>query len=73
MLPAVQRQGLSCPAQIAKTVMSGGRLEIPSTSQLESRGGGFASLGLYVDLIQQCWAQNPDERPGFAEVISRLR
>jgi serine/threonine protein kinase len=27
----------------------------------------------YWDLITDCWAQNPDERPSFSEIVRRLR
>ncbi|EFN52530.1 hypothetical protein CHLNCDRAFT_13628, partial [Chlorella variabilis] len=30
-------------------------------------------FGTYVALIQRCWAQDPSERPSFADIITELR
>lgn len=27
----------------------------------------------YIELMQRCWAQNPEERPKFQEIIQELR
>ena len=37
------------------------------------RGGMFPAYEAYVDLMVRCWDQNPDSRPGFPEIISKLR
>jgi len=45
-----------------------------SRSVLSSTPGGAPvdEVG-YLSLMRSCWAQDPRERPGFAEVIARLR
>lgn len=51
-----------------------GRPLIPTTDDPDGiRGGSFAGYDAYVDLMNKCWAQNAEERPGFPEVISALR
>jgi serine/threonine protein kinase len=47
------------------------RPDIPPPEAMPS--AGFHGLPQYIALMQACWAQNPEERPKFAEVISRLR
>lgn len=28
---------------------------------------------LYLDLIKECWVQNPEERPSFEEIVKILK
>lgn len=57
--------------QIAKAVLAGARPPLPDDSHL--RGGTFAGLGAYVQLMQLCWAQDPASRPDFVTIASKLR
>ena len=41
-------------------------LSLPGRSPLRCRGP-------YLELMQQCWATDPAQRPGFERVISQLR
>lgn len=52
-------------------LMTGGRPPLPTLEELPSPG--FPGLPAYEALLQRCWAQDPTERPGFAEVIQKLR
>lgn len=57
--------------------MDGGRLEVPPVDRLPggadttafAASGGLAS---YLQLLGQCWAQEPSERPGFDEIARQL-
>lgn len=61
-------------SEIRTRVLAGGRLEVPPAEDLP--GGAataeFAGLPRYLDLMRQCWAQEPGERPGFWEVAREL-
>ena len=57
------------PWQVVNTTMEGGRLEFPEQLQ----GGGFSGLEAYQALACRCWAHDPAERPGFAEIIAVIR
>ncbi len=46
---------------VADFVIQGKRLQIPDTCPQVLR-----------DLISQCWAQNPEERPTMSEVVKKL-
>lgn len=60
--------------QIAKQVMDGKRLLVPCREKLPGVDMQTATgLEGYVELMQKCWAQNPDDRPSFQEVIQKLR
>lgn len=51
---------------------AGGRLPLPE-DPADLPGGTFPGLPAYLALMQRCWAQEPAERPGFAEIINLLR
>ena len=53
--------------------MEGGRLEIPAPEALPGADKGWPGLGAYLDLLRACWAQAPQDRPTFAQVIAALR
>ncbi len=57
--------------QVAKAVIDGSRPEFPPAGQLP--GGGFEGWEAYVDLVRRCWAENPQDRPGFTQIIADLR
>ncbi len=62
------------PWQIASMVLGGARLEFPAPSALPGdAGAAFEGLQAYIALVQRCWAQSPEERPTFAEIIAQLR
>lgn len=33
----------------------------------------FAGLEAYIDLMRECWAQQPEERPSFEQIVPRLK
>lgn len=37
------------------------------------QGGLFHGYEAYIDLMVRCWDQNPESRPAFPEIISKLR
>jgi len=51
----------------------GGRPEIPDPSSPSLRGGDFPGYADYVALMEACWAQKPEDRPGFDQIIAMLR
>lgn len=62
------------PWQLVRFVSDGGRLPIPDRSQLPGPGtADFKGLDGYIALLQRCWAQEPEGRPTFSEVIDALR
>ena len=52
--------------------MAGRRPPLPADPEALP-GGTFPGLGGYVQLVQRCWKQEPQDRPGFAEIAARLR
>lgn len=51
-----------------------GRPSVPSTDEPEKvMGGLFPGYEAYVKLMVDCWDQDPEKRPQFPEIISRLR
>ncbi|GAB4823442.1 hypothetical protein N2152v2_010488 [Parachlorella kessleri] len=59
--------------QIMKLVSEGQRLQVPARSALPPSSQGFEGLDLYEELVAKCWAEDPKERPTFADVIGYLR
>lgn len=65
--------------QVAKHVLDGGRLPMPDLGQLPGPGGNFQAPGpaggiqLYLALMARCWAQQPEDRPTFTDIIASLR
>jgi hypothetical protein len=68
--PALLRPALPC-SQVAGQLRSGGRLDIPACD--EAPGPPLPTYDAYVTLMQRCWAEDPGQRPCFAEVIVELR
>lgn len=61
--------------QIVIELSQGHRPEIPGRYSTELIGGDVPSAGekRYKDLIRQCWAEQPEDRPTFAEVTVALK
>lgn len=57
--------------EVVSLVNNGGRPEVPAPAAL--RGGAFPGLPAYTALLRRCWAQNPYDRPSFAELVPELR
>ena len=55
-------------------VLAGGRPEVPPREALPGPDtAAFAGLDEYVALMQQCWAQDPGDRPTFQQIVPALR
>lgn len=69
--------GNTNPWQLASFVQRGGRLELPAVEDLPGHDtAAFAASGglrAYCELMAACWAQDPAQRPSFAELVPRLR
>ncbi|KDD71458.1 protein kinase [Helicosporidium sp. ATCC 50920] len=50
------------------------RPPLPQTPEWEDRGGGPRELAPgWAALVESCWAEDPDQRPGFPEIVKTLR
>lgn len=66
--------GAANPWAVVSAINAGGRPPIPSPQDLPGpQSGEWPQLERYVELMQRCWAQAPEERPTFDEVIAELR
>lgn len=67
--------GVPCPRprQLVHMVSGGERLAIPPREAVAGATPSPELYDTYVALIRRCWAQQPQERPGFAEIIQELR
>ena len=66
--------GAANPWQLASRVMAGERLEVPPREALPGPDtAGWAGLDGYVALMQHCWAQAPEDRPSFQDIVVALR
>ncbi|GAB4822160.1 hypothetical protein N2152v2_009206 [Parachlorella kessleri] len=61
------------PWAVSGLVTEGKRLQVPEPAKLPGHGGNFVGLGDYIDLMHKCWAQAPEDRPTFDEVLAELR
>ncbi|KAL4441802.1 hypothetical protein ABPG77_003718 [Micractinium sp. CCAP 211/92] len=60
--------------KIALLVLQGERPQVPPYEALPGPDtASFAGLDAYVQLMRDCWAQEPYERPTFKEIVPRLR
>ena len=55
--------------QIVRAVTTGQRPALPDPPP----GGNFPGAEGYVALMQECWSQEPEERPAFSTIAARLR
>ncbi len=63
----------SNPWGIVSVISSGGRLAIPEASDLPGEDSGtWPQLQRYIELMERCWAQDPESRPTFEEVMEEL-
>lgn len=53
-------------------VSSGERLNVPPREEVPAAPEP-AVYAAYVALMEQCWAQQPEDRPSFADICSELR
>ncbi|GAB4815428.1 hypothetical protein N2152v2_002474, partial [Parachlorella kessleri] len=51
----------------------GGGMGTADSASSGEGAGGFPGMGAYVALMRRCWAQAPEDRPGFGEIIADLR
>ncbi len=60
-------------SQVVNSIMEGRRLAMPAPGQLP--GGSKQTPGLeeYMQLVQRCWAQDPEDRPSFRDIVAELR
>ncbi len=62
-----------CRSQIVGHVLAGKRLPLPSPEELPGPGSAsWAGLPAYVELLEQCWSQQPADRPSFVQIVPRL-
>ncbi|KAI7844168.1 hypothetical protein COHA_002303 [Chlorella ohadii] len=62
------------PFKVGAIVRRGGRPEVPPRDQLPGVDtAGWTGLDAYVQLMRDCWAQQPQDRPSFDEVVGRLQ
>lgn len=57
---------------IMKSVPEGQRLPVPSPDDTPGPPAPASLRAMYVDLMKQCWTQDPTERPKFAAVVQEL-
>lgn len=66
--------GAANPWQLVGQVLNGGRLEVPAREELPGPDTpAFGALDEYVRLMERCWAQAPQERPTFEDIVPQLR
>ena len=66
--------GTSNPWGIVGQISAGNRLAIPPRDALPGpNSGAWPQLDLYIALMEKCWAQEPEARPTFDEIMADLR
>ncbi|KAI7842172.1 hypothetical protein COHA_004194 [Chlorella ohadii] len=61
------------PFVVMKLVRNGSRPDIPPLDQLPGPSpAGCPGMDDYMQLIRDCWAQDPAQRPSFASIAPRL-
>ncbi|PRW05806.1 Serine threonine- kinase CTR1 [Chlorella sorokiniana] len=62
------------PFKVIAAIRQGGRPEVPRREALPGPDtAGWAGLDDYVQLMRECWAQSPEDRPSFDDAVARLR
>jgi hypothetical protein len=62
------------PFQLVHMISAGERLPLPAREAVAGAAPPDPELyDAYVALLRRCWAQQPQDRPGFAEIIQDLR
>ncbi|KAL4433813.1 hypothetical protein ABPG75_000254 [Micractinium tetrahymenae] len=65
--------GGMAPFKIMQAVLAGQRPVVPPLDALPGPdGASFAGLDSYMQLMRDCWADSPAERPIFDAIIARL-
>ncbi|KAL4422525.1 hypothetical protein ABPG75_008722 [Micractinium tetrahymenae] len=74
-LVMLEASAVSGAVQIYYRLVQGERPDIPPLEELPGpdRDCLAASYADYTQLMRECWAEAPADRPGFAEVVPRLR
>ena len=66
--------GAANPWQLVGQVLHGGRLELPVREELPGPDTpAFTALDEYARIMERCWAQAPQDRPTFEDVVPQLR
>lgn len=61
-------------AEIVSLVRDGARPQIPNFWDVQDgKGAELIAFEEYVQLMTECWAQNPYERPSFGDIIRELK
>lgn len=60
-------------AQVIGQLLAGGRPPVPPADQLPGPDmAQFEGLDDYIQLMQECWGQDPAGRPCFPDIAERL-
>ena len=74
MLTWELRGGTANPWGIVNQINAGNRLPVPPSAELPGPGSGdWDKMDAYLALMNRCWAQRPEDRPTFGEVMAELR
>lgn len=63
---------LNAVLQVSATVVEGGRPAIPSPEAVPGGASSPKGLPTFLQLIERCWAQNPQDRPSFVDIVGEL-
>lgn len=73
LLP-ISKFGSCGPCASNPTHLLAPRPEVPPLEELPGPGAAtFSGLDAYIRLMEDCWAQEPQDRPTFEDVVPRLR
>jgi serine/threonine protein kinase len=65
-------RGIASHGGVMNAVLRGDRLRIPEAGELPGDSDKFPGLDEYVELMKECWVDDPVERPGFESIAIRL-
>lgn len=67
--------GDAAPWTVVAAIQGGRRPAVPPAAQLPGLGPGAMppGLGRYVALMERCWAQQPQNRPSFEDIMAEMR